>query len=562
MIESPRNAPPPLRPGTFRYTPLGGHGDIGRNMSSVEYDGRLLLIDCGVLFPEDDHPGVDLILPGLDAIADRLDDVEALVLTHGHEDHIGAVPYLLRQRPDIPVIGSQLTLALVREKIREHRIKGTDMRVVAEGSSTSFGSFDLGFLAVNHSIPDALAVVVRTPAGVILHTGDFKMDQTPLDGRITDLNGFAHLAENGGVDLFCVDSTNAEVSGFTPSERDIEPAMERVFAQAEAKLIVACFASHVHRVQQVMDLAVKHGRKVVYVGRSMVRNMSVARDLGYLRVPEGTLIEMRNIDDYPDDKVVIISTGSQGEPLSALSRISSHEHPVIAVKPGDTVLLASSLIPGNENSVYRVINGLARLGVKVVHKGNALVHVSGHASATELLYAYNILKPRNVLPVHGEARHLIANAELATRTGVPADRALAVEDGTVIDVKDGVARVVGKVDCDYIFVDGASVGDISESALTDRRILGEEGFISVIAVVSVRSRRVISGPEIFARGFSSDDSAFDEIRAELHKVLTDALADEAEDTHRMQQRLRRTIGRWVNKTYRRRPMIVPVVIAS
>jgi ribonuclease J len=561
VIDSPRNAPPALAPKTIRYMPLGGHGDIGRNMSSVEYEGRLLLIDCGVLFPEDDHPGVDLILPGFGVIADRLDEVEALVLTHGHEDHIGAVPYLLRQRPDLPVVGSQLTLAFVREKLKEHRIKGTDLRIVAEGSTTRFGEFGLEFLAVNHSIPDALAVVVRTPAGVILHTGDFKMDQTPLDGRITDLNGFARLAHEG-VDLFCVDSTNAEVSGFTPSEREIEPHMERVFVQAKAKLIVACFASHVHRVQQVMDLAVKHGRKVVYVGRSMVRNMAVARDLGYLRVPEGTLIDLRDIDTYRDDQVVIISTGSQGEPLSALARISNHEHPVIQVKPGDVVLLASSLIPGNENSVYRVINGLARLGVKVVHKANALVHVSGHASAVELLYAYNIVKPRNVLPVHGEVRHLIANADLAVRTGVPRERALVVEDGTAIDVKDGVARVVGKVDCDYIFVDGASVGELSESALTDRRILGEEGFISVIAVVSVRSRTVVSGPEIFARGFSSDDSAFDEIRAELHAVLTDALAEEADDTYRMQQLLRRTIGRWVNKTYRRRPMIVPVVIAS
>jgi ribonuclease J len=531
-------------------------------MSVVEYEGKLLLIDCGVLFPEDNHPGVDLILPGLDAIADRMDDVEALVLTHGHEDHIGAVPYLLKRRPDIPVIGSQLTLALVREKVKEHRVRGTDLRVVAEGSSTGAGSFALEFLAVNHSIPDALAVVVRTPAGTILHTGDFKMDQLPLDNRITDLNGFARLAAEGGVDLFCVDSTNAEVSGFTPSEREIEPAMERVFATATQKLIVACFASHVHRVQQVLDLAVKYDRKVVYVGRSMMRNMAVARDLGYLKVPEGTLIELRDIDDYRDDQVVIVSTGSQGEPLSALSRISNHEHPVISVKEGDVVLLASSLIPGNENSVYRVINGLSRLGVRVVHKGNALVHVSGHASATELLYAYNIVKPRNVLPVHGEIRHLIANAELAVKTGVPRKQALVVEDGTVIDIAKGVARVVGKVDCDYIFVDGATVGDITESDLTDRRILGEEGFVSVIAVVSLRSRTVVSGPEVFTRGFAADDSAFDEIRAEMHKVLTDALADDADDTYRLQQLLRRTIGRWISRTYRRRPMIVPVVLAG
>ncbi len=561
MLAEIRHAPPPLAPGVVRYTPLGGHGDIGRNMSSVEFAGRLLLIDCGVLFPEDDHPGVDLILPGLNLVSDRLDDIVALVLTHGHEDHIGAVPYLLRQRPDIPVLGSQLTLALVREKVKEHRIRGVDMRVVAEGDRIRLGDFDLEFLAVNHSIPDALAVAVRTPAGLILHTGDFKMDQLPLDGRITDLNGFARLAEEG-VDLFCVDSTNAEVSGFTPSEREIEPEMERVFAHASKKLIVACFASHVHRVQQVLDLAVKFERKVVYVGRSMVRNMSVARDLGYLRVPEGTLIELRDVDKYPESEVVIISTGSQGEPLSALARISNREHQVITAAPGDVVLLASSLIPGNENSVYRVINGLARIGVEVVHKGNALVHVSGHASAGELLYAYNILKPKNVLPVHGEVRHLIANANLAVKTGVPAAQALAVEDGTVIDLADGVARVVGRVECDYIFVDGASVGDISESQLTDRKILGESGFISVIAVVSLRSRTITSGPDVFARGFSEDDSAFDEISSELTALLESALSEGADDTHQLQQLLRRAIGSWVHKTYRRRPMIVPVVIAS
>lgn len=561
MIEAVRNAPPPLARDVLRYTPLGGHGDIGRNMSSVEINGRLLLIDCGVLFPEDDHPGVDLILPGLHLIEDRLDEVDGLVLTHGHEDHIGAVPYLLRQRPDIPVLGSQLTLALVREKIKEHRIRGVDMRVVAEGSRTQLGAFELEFLAVNHSIPDALAVAVRTKAGLILHTGDFKMDQLPLDARITDLNGFARLAEEG-VDLFCVDSTNATVPGFTPSEREVEPAMERVFAHAKKKLIVACFASHVHRVQQVMDLALKYGRKVVYVGRSMVRNMSVARDLGYLKVPAGLLIQLRDIDKYAEHEVVIISTGSQGEPLSALARISNREHPVINAAPGDTVLLASSLIPGNENSVYRVINGLSRIGVNVVHKGNALVHVSGHASEGELLYAYNILKPRNVLPVHGEVRHLIANAALAVKTGVPAAQALAVEDGTVIDLANGVAKVVGRVECDYIFVDGASVGDVSESSLTDRKILGESGFISVIAVVSLRSRRIVSGPEVFARGFSEDDSAFDEIRDDLTRILEEALADGADDTYQLQQLLRRAIGRWVNKEYRRRPMIVPVVIAS
>jgi len=553
--------PPALRPDTLRIIPLGGLGDVGRNMATFELNGELLLVDCGVLFPSEEHPGVDLILPGLHLVADRLKDVRALVLTHGHEDHIGAVPYLLRRRPDLPVYGSRLTLALVREKLREHRLRDVDLRVVAEGEKVSAGGFSLEFLAVNHSIPDALAVVIRSVAGTVLHTGDFKMDQLPLDGRLTDLPGFARLGEEG-LDLFMPDSTNAETPGFTPHEIDIEPAMERVFAAAKQKLIVACFASHVHRVQQVLDAAVRHGRKVVYVGRSMVRNMTVARELGYLKVPENTLIDLKQIDNYRDDEVVIISTGSQGEPLSALSRISNHEHPVITAGPGDVVLLASSLIPGNENSVYRVINGLARNGVTVVHKGNAMVHVSGHASAGELLYCYNLLKPRNVLPVHGEIRHLIANAELAQRTGVPAERTLVVEDGAVVDLAKGKARVVGKLECGYIFVDGSTVGDIGDSELTDRRILGEEGFISIVVVVNFHDDTIVSGPDIHARGFAEDDTVFDGIRTELVQVILKAMADGMEDTYQLQQVVRRTIGRWVNNNYRRRPMILPIVVAT
>ena len=553
--------PPALRPDTLRITPLGGLGDVGRNMASFELNGELLLVDCGVLFPSEEHPGVDLILPGLHLVSGRLKDVRALVLTHGHEDHIGAVPYLLRQRPDIPVYGSRLTLALVREKLREHRLRDVDLRVVAEGERVRAGGFSLEFLAVNHSIPDALAVVIRTVAGTVLHTGDFKMDQLPLDGRLTDLPGFARLGEEG-LDLFMPDSTNAETPGFTPHEIDIEPAMERVFANAKQKLIVACFASHVHRVQQVLDAAVRHGRKVVYVGRSMVRNMTVARELGYLKVPEDTLIDLKQIDNYRDDEVVIVSTGSQGEPLSALSRISNHEHPVITAGPGDVVLLASSLIPGNENSVYRVINGLARNGVTVVHKGNAMVHVSGHASAGELLYCYNLLKPRNVMPVHGEIRHLIANAELARRTGVPADRTIVVEDGAVVDLAKGRARVVGKLECGYIFVDGSTVGDIGDSELTDRRILGEEGFISIVVVVNFHDDTIVSGPDIHARGFAEDDSVFDGIRTELVQVILKAMGEGTEDTYQLQQVVRRTIGRWVNNNYRRRPMILPVVVAT
>jgi ribonuclease J len=531
-------------------------------MAVLEHRGQLLLIDCGVLFPEDDHhPGVDLILPGFDAIADRLGDVVGLVLTHGHEDHIGAVPYLLRQRPDIPLLGSRLTLALVQEKIREHRIRGADLRKVEDSERLKIGNFDLEFVAVNHSIPDALAVFVRTSAGSVLHTGDFKLDQLPLDGRITDLRAFARLGEEG-VDLLMIDSTNAEVRGFTTPERDIGPALDRVFATSRQRIIVACFASHVHRVQQVLDAAVAHVRKVVYVGRSMDRNMGVARDLGFLHVPRDTLIDLRDIENHRPEDVVIISTGSQGEPLSALSRMSNREHPVITLEPGDTVVLASSLIPGNESAIYRVINGLSRQGARVVHKGNALVHVSGHAAAGELLYCFNVIRPRNVMPVHGESRHLIACGDLAVATGVARDQVILAEDGTVVDLQQGRARKVGSVDAGYIFVDGMSVGNISEASLKDRRILGEEGFISVIAVINTHSAKIISGPDIHARGFAEDDHVFDRLIPLISSDLEKALADGVEDSYQLQQIVRRRVGRWVSDTHRRRPMIIPLVVQA
>ena len=552
--------PPKLAPGTLRIIPLGGLGDIGRNMTAFEIDGQIALVDCGVLFPEDNHPGVDLILPALDYLDGRLDDIVALVLTHGHEDHIGAVPYLLKRRSDIPVYGSKLTLAFLAAKLREHRIRNFNLDAVEEGDILEIGNYEFEFLAVNHSIPDALAVAIRTKAGTVLHTGDFKMDQLPLDGRITDLRGFARLGEEG-VDLFMADSTNAEVPGFTTPEVDVEPAIARVFDAANGKLIVACFASHVHRVQQVLNMAVKHGRKVVYVGRSMVRNMSTARDLGYLKVPAGTLIELKDIDKYAADEVVIVSTGSQGEPMAALSRIANREHPVVEVGPGDTVLLASSLIPGNENSVYRVVNGLSKLGANVVHKGNALVHVSGHASAGELLYCYNIIRPRNAMPVHGEVRHLIANGKLAEKTGVPKDRVIVAGDGDVIDLRKGVARKVGTIDASYIFVDGSTVGDISDSIM-DRRILGEEGVVSVITVVDLHNRSIVSGPEIQARGLAEDDSVFKEAKQRVSDALKDAMRDGVDDPHRLQQVTRRAVGQWVAKSLRRRPMIVPVVVTT
>jgi ribonuclease J len=552
--------PPPLPSGGLRIVALGGLGEIGRNMTVFEHEGRLLIVDCGVLFPDPDTPGIDLILPDFSALDGRLDQIEALVLTHAHEDHIGAVPYLLRRRKDIPLVGSKLTLALVSSKLTEHRITPQTVQVDA-GTSRPFGPFGLEFFAVNHSIPDALAVAIRTSAGVVLHTGDFKMDQLPLDGRLTDLGGFARLGADG-VDLLMSDSTNAEVPGIVTSEREISSVLSDVFGKAEQRIIVSCFASHVHRVQQVMDTAAAHGRKVALVGRSMVRNMGVARDLGYLRVPSvpgGLIVDLKDAEELPPDRIVLISTGSQGEPMSALARMAGRDHP-IRIARGDTVILASSLVPGNETAVSRVINDLTRLGAQVVHKGNALVHVSGHAPAGELLYVLNLVRPSNFMPIHGEWRHLKAHADLAALTGVQPENIVIAEDGLVVDLVGGKASVTGKVHCGYVFVDGLSVGEVTESSLKDRLILGDEGFISAVVVIDSTSGKLVAGPEIHARGSGIDEAAFGEVRPLLEEALARAAADGVNDAHQLGQLIRRMLGKWVNDNYRRRPMIIPVVV--
>jgi ribonuclease J len=550
-------APPALARNGLRVVPLGGLGEIGRNMTVFEHQGKLLIVDCGVLFPEEHQPGIDLILPDFSSIRQRLDDVVAIVLTHGHEDHIGGVPYLLRERPDIPVVGSRLTLALLDAKLKEHRIRPKST-AVKEGDRRRFGPFDCEFVAVNHSIPDSLAVAIRTRAGLVLHTGDFKMDQFPLDRRITDLRSFARLGEEG-VDLFLVDSTNAEVPGFTTSESDLVPAIEQVFREAPRRVIVSSFASHVHRIQQVLDAAKAHGRKVAFVGRSMVRNMGIARDLGYLRVPKGLVVDFKELDKMPDKKVALVCTGSQGEPMAALSRMANRDHQIRIVE-GDTVILASSLIPGNENAVYRVINGLTRWGANVVHKGNAKVHVSGHASAGELLYFYNICRPKNLMPVHGEWRHLRANAELGALTGVPHDRIVIAEDGVVVDLIEGKAKISGKVQAGYVYVDGLSVGDVGEPALKDRKILGDEGIISVFMVMDSSTGKITGGPHIQARGSGIEDSAFGDVIPKITEVLERSAQDGVVEPHQLQQLVRRTLGKWVSDSYRRRPMILPVVV--
>jgi ribonuclease J len=550
---------PPKAPRTgLRIIALGGIGEIGRNMTVFEHAGKLLVVDCGVLFPEDAQPGVDLILPDFRHIEDRIGDVEAIVLTHGHEDHIGAVPFLLRLRQDIPVIGSRFTLALLSAKCREHRLKPKLVQV-SEGQRTTHGPFECEYFAVNHSIPDALAVAIHTPAGVVLHTGDIKLDQLPLDGRLTDLAGFSRLGDEG-VDLFLVDSTNAEVPGFVTPEREIGGVLDTVIGKARQRVIVASFASHVHRIQQVLEVAQRYNRKVAFVGRSMVRNMEIASELGVLEVPDGLVVNMETATKLPDDRLVLVSTGSQGEPLSALSRMARGEHRQINIRANDLVVLASSLIPGNENSVFAVVNGLAKRGATVVTQQNAKVHVSGHASAGELLYLYNAVRPTNVMPVHGEWRHLRANAALAKATGVAEERIMLAEDGVVVDLVDGMAEIVGQVPVGHVYVDGLSVGDVGESTLSDRLVLGEGGFIAISVAIDSMTGRAVTRPELSGRGFSDDPKALEGCIEVVESELARQEAEGITDTHRVAQAVRRVVGRWVADKYGRRPMIIPTII--
>ncbi|MDP3889926.1 ribonuclease J [Nocardioides sp.] len=549
--------PPALPQNGLRVIGLGGLGEIGRNMTVFEHNGSLLIVDCGVLFPEEHQPGVDVILPDFSSIRDRLDKVVALVLTHGHEDHIGGVPYLLKERPDIPVVGSRLTLALIEAKLKEHRIR-PKLVEVKEGDRSKFGPFDCEFLAVNHSIPDGLAVGIRTGAGLVLHTGDFKMDQFPLDKRITDLRGFARLGEEG-VDLFLTDSTNAEVPGFTTSEKDLSPAIDQVFRTAPRRIIVSSFASHVHRIQQVLDAAAEHKRKVAFVGRSMVRNMGIAEQLGYLNVPQGLVVPLDQLERLPANKVALVCTGSQGEPMAALSRMAARDHK-IRIGKGDTVLMASSVIPGNENAISGVINGLTRWGANVVHKGNAKVHVSGHASAGELVYCYNLVQPKNVMPVHGEWRHLQANADLAISTGIDPARVVIAEDGVVVDLVKGKVKITGKVPAGNIYVDAQTVGGVTESILKDRRTLAEEGVVTVLAIVDADTGKLADPPDFLVRGFVHQENDFDKAIPVIERTLAHAAKEGIGDTLQLEQLLSRDISRWAHKTFRRSPLIIPIVI--
>lgn len=551
-------APPkPLAPGGLRVTALGGISEIGRNMTVFEHLGKLLIVDCGVLFPGHDEPGVDLILPDLRHVEDRLEDVEALVVTHAHEDHIGAIPFLLKLRPDIPVVGSKFTIALIREKCREHRIKPVFVEV-AERQSSQHGVFECEYFAVNHSIPGCLAVAIHTGAGTVLHTGDIKLDQQPLDGRPTDLPGMSRLGD-AGVDLFLCDSTNSEHPGVSPSESEVGPTLHRLIRGAEGRVIVACFASNVDRVQQIVDAAVALGRRVSFVGRSMVRNMGIARELGYLKVADSDILDIGAAEMMPAEKVVLITTGTQGEPMAALSRMSRGEHRSITLTAGDLIILSSSLIPGNEEAVYGVIDALAKIGARVVTNAQARVHVSGHAYAGELLFLYNGVRPRNVMPVHGTWRHMRANAALAASTGVPPENIVLAENGVSVDLVAGKASISGAVTVGKMFVDGLITGDVGDATLGERLILSS-GFVAVTVVVHRETGKPAAPAHLHSRGFSEDPKALEAVARNVERELETLAADNITDPTRIAQAVRRTVGKWVGETYRRQPMIVPTVI--
>jgi ribonuclease J len=539
---------------------LGGLGEIGCNMASVEVDGRIALIDVGLIFPDAEHYGIDLILPDWGWLRERADDVHCVVITHGHEDHMGALPFFLRDFPDVPIYASRLTLGLLRAKFEEYPDLSPDLREVEAGERISTGPFEIEFVAVTHSIPDGFAVAFHTPHGTLLHSGDFKLDQTPIDLRVTDLPHLAALGDDG-IALLLSDSTNADHPGHVPTERRVGKTLRDVFADAQGRIIVTTFASHVHRVQQVIDAAVEVGRQVCFVGRSMVRNMPLARELGYLRYDDGDVLELKEVEEGPRDAAVIVCTGSQGEPYAALSLMAAGQHPKIALERGDTVVMASSVIPGNESAIYRSINGLFRQGAEVVHAGIAEVHVSGHAAADELKVFLNVVRPSAFVPVHGEFRHLVAHARLARQTGVPEEQVFVCEDGDSVLLEDGRVRRGDRIRVGRVFVDGLGVGDVGNAVLRDREKLSSEGICVAVVTVDAHDAQVLGQPQVFQQGI-----IYEREQAELLEHAAKALAEELVapnhdgDLAVVRRTVSQTLGRFWRDQTGRRPVILPVLV--
>ena len=546
--------------GPTRVVFLGGLGEIGRNMIALECRGRIVVIDVGLSFPNEEMLGVDLVLPDFSWVSDRADSVEAVVLTHGHEDHVGALGWFL-QEVDVPVYGTPLTLGIARRRLDSFDLDA-DLREISTDHKLVLGPFTCSFLAVSHSIPDAVSVVIDTEDGRILYTGDFKIDMTPIDGRHTDIEGFARVGREG-VDLMLSDSTNAETPGRTPSESVIGETLRKIFSEAPGRIIVACFASNLHRVQQVCETAEETGRRVAFVGRSMIANTEVGRELGYLEIADKTMVEMENLDRVPPSKTVVICTGSQGEPLSALSLISSGEHKSFHVHPDDTVILSASAIPGNEPAVHRVINLLYKEGVSVYYAETSPVHVSGHAASEELAELLTTVKPRHLVPVHGEPRQLAAHQRIAERSGFARADITIVEDGDVIELSEGRISRGEPVPAGMILVDGLGVGDVGPVVLRDRRLLAEDGILICVLTIDSHNGEILAGPDLISRGFvymeESRDLLDDAVDAVADRL--DQLEGEARtDWGALKKACRRSLGEFVWNSTNRRPMILPIIM--
>ena len=550
--------------GPARVVFLGGVGEVGRNMACVELDGRILIVDVGLSFPHAEMPGIDLVLPDFEYVRERFDEVEAIVLTHGHMDHIGALPYLLREfeGDPIPVYGTAFTLALLEGQLEEHQVRDrAEFRQVTPGEAAVAGPFSMRFLRVTHSIPDGMAVVIETPYGSILHTGDFKIDQTPLDGRATDLHALAEEAGRG-VHLLMSDSTNAEESGYTDSERSVGPVLQEIISRAPQLVVVACFSSHIHRIQQVVNAARSDERVIAFLGRSMLQSVEAARELGILHVPEGDVIPIEEVEHRDPSRVVVVCTGSQGEPFSALSLMAAREHKWVKLKEGDSVVLSSSLIPGNEPAIHRVIDGLYRTGADVFHLPAYAVHASGHAAAEELRLMLSLVRPRWFIPIHGERRHLAHHAKIATEVGIAADHVLICEDGDVVEVGEKV-QVVERAPAGMTLVDGLGIGDVGEVVLRDRRKLSADGVVVVVVAVDGHHGQVLSGPDIVNRGFVFDETSGDileEARERVMLSLKDSAEAEVVDRGVLEQNIRRVLGKYFYEVTQRKPVILPVIV--
>ncbi|MEW6740749.1 MAG: ribonuclease J [Nitrospirota bacterium] len=541
--------------------PLGGLEEIGLNMTVFQCSDDLIIVDAGLMFPEEDMLGVDFVIPDFSYILENREKVRGIVLTHGHEDHTGALPFLLKEI-NVPVYGTPLTLALVKEKLREHNITDISLVPIKPRDTINLGVFDIEFMRVTHSIVDGVGLGIKTPLGNIIHTGDFKLDPTPVDGELMDFHKFSEYGEKGTL-LMLSDSTNAEKGGFTFSEKEVRRAFEDIFSKKKGRIIIATFASNIHRIQQVIDVALQYGRRIIMCGKSMVANSQIALDLGYLKMPENTWVRLENLKDLPDDKVVIITTGSQGEPMSVLSRIAIDEHKHIKIKEGDTVILSAKMIPGNERSIGRIINHLMRRGADVIYEKVSEIHVSGHASKEELKLMINLVRPKYFMPIHGEYRHLKYHAKLAEKSGIPHENIFVMEDGEILEITETGASKNGKINSGRIFIDGKGIGGVEDMVLRDRKRLAHDGIVIVLVGIEKLTKKIVSGPEIISRGFIFEDASPDiinEVRDLMTNTLTGLEDDIISDIGLIQAKLRSTLKKYLRNTMDRKPMIMPIIM--